>query len=59
MQTIIYNIDKQQGPTVQHKEQDIQYPVINQNRRENQKECIYDWITLLYSKHQHNTINQL
>ena len=33
MQTIIYRVDKQYGPTVQHKNY-IQYPVINHNGKE-------------------------
>ena len=34
MQTIIYRMDKQQGPTVQHRKLYIQYPVINHNEKE-------------------------
>ena len=40
MQTIIYRIDKQQGPTVEHREL-FQYPVINHNEKEHEKEYIY------------------
>ena len=38
----------------------IQYPVINHNGKEYEKECIYMYnkITLLYRK-QHNIVNQL
>ena len=37
-----------------------QYPVINQNGKESEKECIcmYNWITLLYSRNEH-MVNQL
>ena len=38
MQTIIYRMDKQQDLTVQHC---IQYPVINHNGKEYEKEYIY------------------
>ena len=41
MQTIIYRMDKLQGPTVQHRELYIQYPVINHNWKEDEKEYIY------------------
>ena len=37
MQTIIYRMDRQQGPIVQHKNY-IQYPVINHNGKEYGKE---------------------
>ena len=33
----------------------IQYPVINQNR----KEYTYNWATLLYSRNEHNLVHQL
>ena len=36
MQTIVYRMDKQQGPTVEHTEL-YQYPVINHNGRIIQK----------------------
>ena len=41
IQTITYRMDKQQGPTVQHRELYIQYPVINGNGKEYKKEYIY------------------
>ena len=39
----------------------IQYPVINHNGKEYDKECIYmyNWITLLYSRNSHNIVKQL
>ena len=37
MQNIIYRMDKQQGPTV-YTENYIQYPEINQNGKEHEKE---------------------
>ena len=40
MQTIIYRMDKKQGPIIQHREY-IQYPVISHNGKEYEKECIY------------------
>ena len=40
MQTSIYRMDKQ-GPTVQYRELYIQYPVINHNGKEYEKEYIY------------------
>ena len=40
VQTIIYRMDKQQGPAVEHREH-IQYPVINHNGKEYENECIY------------------
>ena len=39
MQTIIYKIDKQQGPTIEP-ENYIQYPVINHKEKEYEKEYI-------------------
>ena len=38
MQTSIYGMDKQQGPTEQHR--DIQYSLINQKGKEYEKEYI-------------------
>ena len=40
METIVYRIDKQQGPTVQSREPH-QYPEISHNLREYEKESIY------------------
>ena len=40
MQTIIYRMGKQQGPIVQHRNY-IQYPVMNHNRKEYEKEYMY------------------
>ena len=40
MQTIIHRMGKQQGPTDSTRNY-IQYPVINHNGREYEKECIY------------------
>ena len=40
MQTIIFRMDKQQGPTVLHRELYSIY-VINHNGKEYEKECIY------------------
>ena len=34
---------------------DIQYPRINLNR----KEYMYNWVTFLYSRKDHNIVNQL
>ena len=42
MQTIIYRMHKQQGPTVQHRNY-IQYPIINHNGKE--YVCVYIYIT--------------
>ena len=38
-----------------------QYPIINHNGKEYGKECMhmYNWITLLYSRNEHNILNQL
>ena len=60
MQTIIYRMDKQQGP-MYSTGTCIQYPVINHNGKEYEKECIhvYNWVTLLYSRDWHNIVNQL
>ena len=33
IRAFIYRMDKQQGPTVQHKELYIQYPMIKHNRK--------------------------
>ena len=41
MQTIIYRMDKQQGPTVYSTGDYNQYPVINHNGNEYEKEYIY------------------
>ena len=42
MQTVIYRIDKQQGPTIQYRElHSIRYPMINHNGEEYEKEYIY------------------
>ena len=45
MQTIIYRMDKQQGPTVQHRELQnyIQYPMMN-HKKYYCKKCIYIFI---------------
>ena len=40
MQTIKQKMDKQQGPTV-YTGNYIQYPVINHNVKEYEKECVY------------------
>ena len=40
MQTSIYRMNKQQGPTVLHRELYIQYPVIHHNGKEYEKEYI-------------------
>ena len=40
MQTIIYRMDKQQGPTVLHRHYS-QYPVVNNNGKEHEKEYTY------------------
>ena len=39
----------------------FQYPVINHNGKEYKKQCLYmyNWITLLYSRREHNIVNQL
>ena len=39
----------------------IQYPVINCNGKEYEKECIYmyNWVTLLYTRNWYNIVNQL
>ena len=43
IQTTTYEIDKQQGPTVQHSRiENIQYPVINQNKKNMKKIFIYN-----------------
>ena len=39
---LIYRMAKQQGPTLQHRE--LQYPVINSNGEEYEKECVYIYI---------------
>ena len=39
-QATTYEIDKQQGPPVQHRILSIQYPVINHSGEEYKKECI-------------------
>ena len=42
MSTIIYRMDKQQGPTVEHMElYYTQYPMINYNGKEYKKERLY------------------
>ena len=39
----------------------IQYPAINHNGKEYEKECVYMYngITVLYSRNEHNIVNQL
>ena len=39
----------------------MQYPMINHNGKEYIKKniCVYNRVTLLYSRHWHNTVNQL
>ena len=44
LQTIIYRIDKQQGPTVQHREL-YSISLINHNGKEYEKEYMYICIT--------------
>ena len=39
--TTVYKIDKQCGPTVQHRENYIQYLIINHNGKEYEKGYIY------------------
>ena len=60
MRTITYRMDQQLGPTGQHRNY-IQYPGINHNGKEYEKERIhtYNQITVLYSRNYHNTANQL
>ena len=41
LQTIIYRMDKQQGPTVWPREL-YQYPMISHNGKEYEKECMYN-----------------
>ena len=42
MQTVIYRIDKQQGPTIHYGElHSIRYPMINHHGEEYEKEYIY------------------
>ena len=50
-------MDKQQDPTIQHRENYMHYPVISHNRKENEKEnihvteslfCIAEFNTTLY-----------
>ena len=49
MQTIIYRLDKQQGLTLQHRKLYIQYPVLNHNGKEYEKEYIYICELLCYT----------
>ena len=61
MQTITFRMDKQWGPTVQHRDL---CPVSWGRTRWNmvwKKYCIYryDGVTMLYSRNWHNTVNQL
>ena len=53
IKTTIHKVDKQQSATV--------YPLINQNRKESSKEhmYLYNWLTFLYSRNEHNIENQL
>ena len=55
MQTSIYGMDKQQGPTEQHR--DIQYSLINQKGKEYEKE--YIWLSHFCCRAEINTVNQL
>ena len=48
MQTLIARTDKQQGPTTQHGNY-VQYPVINHNGKEYEKEHIYNIYTDTYA----------
>ena len=43
-----------QGPTVEHRE----LHSINYNGKEYEKECVYNWTTLLYSSNKHKIVNQ-
>ena len=61
MQTITFRMDKQWGLTVQHREL---YPVSWDRPWEKtvwEKDCVcmYDWVTMLYSRNWHNAVNQL
>ena len=59
MQTITFRMDKQWSPTVQHREV---YPISCGRTWWKilwQKEYIYDWVTMLYTRNWHNTENQL
>jgi len=49
----MYRMDKQQGPTPCTRyctRNNIQYPVINHNGKEYEKKCVYNRITVLYSR---------
>ena len=50
IQTITYKIDKQRGPTLYSTGDYIQYPIINHNEKEYEKEYIH--ITELLAVHQ-------
>ena len=45
METILYRVDKQQGPTVYSSGNYIQYPVINHHGEEYLQKNIYTYIT--------------
>lgn len=52
-------MDKQGGPTVQHRELE---PIswIEEDGREHEKNvCMYDWLTSLHSRNSYNTVNLL
>ena len=52
MQTSINRMDKQQGPTVEHRDY-IQYPLINHDGKEHEKEytCMYISESYRYLSH--------
>ena len=61
MQTIIFSMDDKWDPSVQHWEL---YPISwdrTWRKIVGEKECVfmYDWVTALYSRNWHNTVNQL
>ena len=59
MQTITFNTDKQWHPIVQHRELWPISWVRPQWKIIWEKECVYmyDWVTMLYSRNWHNTVN--
>ena len=57
MQAIIYRTDKQQGPTVQHREL-YSISCDKHNKKKNVYICITEF-TLLYIRRQYNIVYQL
>ena len=61
MCTEIYGMIGHRGPAVWHRELYLLFcdSLCGKRIRENRHSCVYDWVTLLYSRNDHSLVNQL